>query len=86
MSNSAPYPPPPSCPECDGPFHEPGSVVRWHRSDCSRRIVSDVAVITVPVQVLKRFLRFATLEENHAVTKLLRMKGVIHPTQNDVTP
>jgi hypothetical protein len=31
-----PYPPPPPCSECGGPFHEPGSIVRWHRPDCPR--------------------------------------------------
>ncbi len=42
------------------------------------------AVIIVPVQVLKRFIRDATLRENQAVTKLLRMEGVVTPTaQND---
>lgn len=44
------------------------------------------AVIIVPVQVLKRFLSVATLEENQAVTKLLSMDGVVHPSaQSDGT-
>lgn len=38
----------------------------------------DVAVITIPVQVLKQFIAQSTLEENIAVTKLLNMAKARH--------
>lgn len=40
-----PFPPPPPCPECGGPFHESGSIVRWHKPECGQRLEKYLALI-----------------------------------------